>query len=73
MLLALGYHGLEGPDRDVVENERHRHGLVFRVFFHSVRETFPGRDYQRFSVFPSDGNLFHVADVDGRRLGEFEF
>ena len=73
MFFALRRNGFEGLDGDVVENEGHRHGLVFRVFFDPVGKTLPGRNYQDLSVFPTDGNLFHLADVDRRRLGKFEF
>ena len=55
---ALGKDGFESLDGDVVENEGHRHGLEFHVFFDSVGKTFQGRNYQRFPVFPSDDNLF---------------
>ena len=68
MVFALGKDGFESPDGDVVEGEGHRRGLIFRVFFQPVGKTLPGRDYQGFPVFFSDGNLFHVADVDGCRL-----
>ena len=72
MFFALGEDGFEGPDADVVEGERHRHGLELHFFFHAVGETFPRGDNERFSVFLSDGYFSQASDVDGRRLGKFK-